>query len=454
MDSNLLQLVRRFWALLLLGALVGGLVAYVAAQRMDPTYESSVQLLVGPINASFDNQRASGNLARTYADLVTSGPVLAAAAKDAGVEAPVADLRKDVNATSNDVTRILTIRARSGTAEAARAFASSLANELRDIGSESTAGLIDAFVASDAVSQLPAAQQNAVRAAATSVFGSVAPGRLRVVDPPEVPAGAASPKVGLITILGAIAGLVVAGVVVLLREATNDRVDSEQALGALNNVRFLGAVSPRAGRRGEALAGETGAREGVADTYRLVVAKIELANSDVGTLLAVGADDAVGAGETVAHLASVLSEFGPPVTLVDATSTGEITELLDLGGRRGYTDLFADADFSRNGIPLDDFVVHRSDALAIVPRGTQEGGQAFDAARARALLERLRENGSLVLLYCPAIDRSPATLAWAQLVDGAVIVVRRRKTTTAAVERTLATLSMTGVSVLGTILRV
>ena len=168
----------------------------------------------------------------------------------------------------------------------------------------------------------------------------------------------------------------------------------------------------------------------------------------------VGADDGVGAGETVAHLASVLSEFGPRVTLVDATANGEITELLDLGGRPGYTDLIGDVDFSRNGLPLDDFVVHRNEALAIVPRGTHDGGLGFDAAKARALLERLRADGSLVLLYCPAIDRSPATLAWAQLADGAVVVVRRRKTTRAAVERTLATLSMTGVSVLGTILRV
>src|SRR4051794_25949499 len=187
MDTSLLQLLRRSWLLLLVGTIVGGVAAYAAASRMTPTYESSVQLLVGPINANFDTQRASGNLARTYADLTTSGPVLTAAARRAGVSEPLEQLRKDVNATSNDVTRILVIRARSGTAERARAFAAALSAQLVKLGSESNASMVDAFVASPAVAALPADRQDAIRAAATSAFGGLATGKLRVVDPPEHP---------------------------------------------------------------------------------------------------------------------------------------------------------------------------------------------------------------------------------------------------------------------------
>ena len=69
------------------------------------------------------------------------------------------------------------------------------------------------------------------------------------------------------------------------------------------------------------------------------------------------------------------------------------------------------------------------------------------------LLDRLTTDGSLVVVHSPPIEHAAATVGWARLTDGAVVVVRRRKTRRGAFERTLTTLSMAGTKVVGTILR-
>ncbi len=451
MDSDLLQFIRRYWVVLAIWAAVGAAAAYVFAQRIQPTYESTAELLVGPINADFDTQRAAGNLTRTYADLATSGPILRAAATEAGVGEPLAKLRQDVRATSNDVTRILTVRAQSDDPERARRFAGALAARLIDVGPRAAADVVDRFMADPAIQRLPAAQQEDVRAAATALFVGQSPGRLRIIDPPEVATSAVSPQVGIIVAFGLVAGLLVAAAVVLLREATGRRVEGEQTLEALEGVPFLGSVG-RARRDGLALADET-ARGRVSDDYRLLATKIDLADPDLRTLLVVGADDEAGTGAIVANIVSVLPELVPHVTLVDVTTKAEITRLLGLTDHPGYLDLLEQGDLHSNGA-LERFSVTRGPSVTVIPRGAHSDGHPdFEAGRARALIERLRVDGSLVLVHGAGIERSPATLGWARIADGALVVVRRRKTTKAAVDRTLASLSMAGVQVLGTVLR-
>lgn len=419
MDSNLLHFVRRFWILLLAGAILGGVAAHVFATRITPTYEAAVQLLVGPINADFDTQRASGTLARTYADLATSGPIIGAAAGKAGVDKPLDELRTEVRSTSNDVTRILTVRARAENAEKARAFATAIAQELIRVARRPRAG---------------------------------APGGLRIVDPAERPREPISPQITLITALGAFAGLLVAGTVLFLREASTERVD-EQALEAFETAPFLGSVRPGVASQGAPLAGDAGAKTRAADRYRLVAAKMDLSDSDLKTLLAVGADDGLGAGDVVVNAASVLPELVPRVTLVDATTAGEITRRLGLVGHPGYTDLLETLALEANGLALGDYSVAHGPAFTVIPRGTGAAMPYFDAALSRELIQRLRSDGSIVVIHSPPIEQSAATLGWARLADGAVIVARRRKTRRADVERTLTTLTMTGANVIGTILR-
>ena len=69
-----------------------------------------------------DGPARRGPARQTYAELVTSRPVLEAARKRLGLQTSVSQLRADVRATADDVTRLLTITARQGTAGTLRAW--------------------------------------------------------------------------------------------------------------------------------------------------------------------------------------------------------------------------------------------------------------------------------------------------------------------------------------------
>ena len=84
--SGYLAILRRWWWTLLVAAWVAGLMGYVIAGRIEPTYESSARLLVGPINSDTNTLRASSQLVQTYAELATSSGLLEATVSEMGVE--------------------------------------------------------------------------------------------------------------------------------------------------------------------------------------------------------------------------------------------------------------------------------------------------------------------------------------------------------------------------------
>ncbi|MFN2220521.1 MAG: Wzz/FepE/Etk N-terminal domain-containing protein, partial [Anaerolineae bacterium] len=68
------HLLRRWLWLIVLGALVGGSLAYVVGRNTKPVYEANTTLLIAPGSAqsldSYSTLIASERLARTYAQLL------------------------------------------------------------------------------------------------------------------------------------------------------------------------------------------------------------------------------------------------------------------------------------------------------------------------------------------------------------------------------------------------
>src|ERR687894_2077731 len=111
-NANLLAMLRQWWLWLLCGAVIGGGAGALISTTATPSYSADVKILVGPIGSDFDDMlRASGQLARTYAELATSRRVLSHAIEETGVRTTALELQEDeaVKAQSNDITRIVTI---------------------------------------------------------------------------------------------------------------------------------------------------------------------------------------------------------------------------------------------------------------------------------------------------------------------------------------------------------
>jgi uncharacterized protein involved in exopolysaccharide biosynthesis len=90
-------IVRRWWWTLLVATWIAGLSGYLLASQLPKVYEAEVRLLVGPINTDINTQRAAGQLAQTYAELITSGPVVETVIRDLGLKMDVADLQAAIS---------------------------------------------------------------------------------------------------------------------------------------------------------------------------------------------------------------------------------------------------------------------------------------------------------------------------------------------------------------------
>src|SRR4029079_3550765 len=84
----------------------------------------------GPYEGDLATLRASGQLALTYADLVTTTPRLEAAISQVGADLTPGELKADTRVTANDTTRTMAIRVQNGDKQTAAELANGLAGQL------------------------------------------------------------------------------------------------------------------------------------------------------------------------------------------------------------------------------------------------------------------------------------------------------------------------------------
>jgi capsular polysaccharide biosynthesis protein len=233
MDGSitLLPLLKRWWWALALGALIAGIGGYVIASRAAPTYKGEVKLLVGPINADAGELDAAGEIGRTYSELAASRPVLESAIQKARAQARAEDLAKRVSATSNEISRIVSIGVEHGDPKAAAALANAIAERLQEIseeGREKESDAVREFMKAAEISSLDDTDRSEVRAAARREFATTGAGRVTVVDPALEPSTPVGPHVPMMTLLAALAGLLAVGLIVVIRDSSDAEGESKR----------------------------------------------------------------------------------------------------------------------------------------------------------------------------------------------------------------------------------
>jgi capsular polysaccharide biosynthesis protein len=219
---GLAPLVRRWWWLMLAAALLGALTAWIVASSATKTYEAEAKLLVGPVSGDYPTLQAAGALGRTYAELAHSRRVVAAAARDAGVKLTSKELEDAVSASSNDVTRIVDLRARLHDPASAAKLTGAVARQLMNLRAKAPiedVDPVDAIMRDPNLGALTPRDLAHVRKAAVHALGSSNAGDIETIEAPLAPRSAASPRVGLLVILGALAGLLIASAFAVIRES-------------------------------------------------------------------------------------------------------------------------------------------------------------------------------------------------------------------------------------------
>lgn len=395
---------------------IAGLAGYVVATRIPPTYEARAQMLVGPYEGDLNTLRASGQLALTYAELVTVRPRLEEAIKRLGLDRSASELGSATRVTANDTNRTLTIRVQDGDPARAADTTNTLAGLLTELVSQGTGR---------------------------------PEGELQVLEFAEPPSSPIAPQVSLIAMLAASAGLLTALVVVVLIEYIGATVRSRDDIDRLVPVPFLGQIEgSRTSHATRGLVVEQMPASRMASSYRIVATKIIFADTEhpVRSLLVVGAQSGDGTGETAANLATALATSGRRTVLVDGDDVdGEASSLVGLRGRPGL------AEVVRRDADLADVVVSHGPELHVVPVG-RASLERLDDGGVRRILDRLLADHDLVIIAGPPTLGSAEALVYARATDAAVVVIRRDQTKREALAHAVESLTLVGASVLGVVL--
>ena len=395
--SGYIAVVRRWWWTLLVAAWVAGLTGFLVASQIAPTYESRVSLLVGPINTDQNTLRASGQLVQTYAQLVTTAPLLDSAIQETGLPITTAELVPLIRATANDVTRILSIRVQSGDPENAATIANAIATELIQLASR----------------------------------GIGRPeGQVQIIEPAAVIPIPVAPQVSILVLLAAGAGLIGALVIVLLIEYLSDSVRSREDLVRTSGATSLGVV----GTGGSDLIAMPSGRAG--QSYLLLAAKLILAREarDTASILVLDATTTRTASLVAANLAAAIGRLGRRAIVIDGApgQQGGLTRLFELEGRIGVSD------FLVNSTTRDLSAMARG--INIVPSGTIDL-PAIDVDRCRALVASVSKSYDVVLVATAPVTESAIATVWARACDGAMLIAERdhsRRTDVALATESLA----------------
>jgi Mrp family chromosome partitioning ATPase/capsular polysaccharide biosynthesis protein len=441
----------------LLSALLAGAIGYLVSSNVAPTYRAEARYIVGPINADATELEAYGSLARTYAELGVSRPVLENAIDGVGVELTVLELRKKLSASANDVTRILTIDVRDEDPGVAAGLANTVGRRLEELSereSAQNASRLEDFAREAAVGSLSEEEGDEVLSAARRLVGDSRLGRLAVVqraDPDGPPEGGTV----LAVILATFAGGVVAAVIALFAESRSKGIDDEAALPDLSGVSHLGRVdAPRGRSWRQRLPAWTVPDGPAAERYRLLAFKIGvLERRERLSLVLLDAGEGQTSGVVAGNLAACISRAGWRVLVVDADTTGAgLTRMFRLEGARGYTDLLAELDGREAKGHIERLFPRGDEPLDVLPLGTSPTNDILDVEQLEQLVEHLQKLADVILITAPPTHRSPAGLMWARVADEVLLALDDGRTSRHEVKDTLQSLAGAGATIMGTVM--
>jgi capsular polysaccharide biosynthesis protein len=402
-SSAFLVSLRRRWVLLVAATLVAGLATFLVARAQTSIYEAETQLLVGPISGDFDTLEASRQLAVTYADLVTSRGMRAATAR----QLDIGELRaSDVDATANDLTRLLTIRARDENPTDAASIANTLAQRLAELSA-----------------------------------GKDRPqGNVQVVDPARPPTDPVAPRVGLLTALGAFAGLLIGLGLLGVRSRFDRTVQQQSQLENRPDLAFAETVPCVDSHSRDA--------SQAAAHYRLTVGKIEAARGARPDLVVVSCASGEPGGAAVAlGLARAWQRGAEPVLVVDADELdSSLTGACRLEDHRGLAEVLQGAD------PRLTLAVAARGGVDVLPRGAEP--LQFTEELVRALLGIVGGVAKLVIVKVGSPAESDGAAAWLSAADASVIVATRDRTQLSAIADAAQLMHLAGAQTVGAVLYV
>lgn len=262
------------------------------------------------------------------------------------------------------------------------------------------------------------------------------------------------PRMFLNTLLGGLAGLILALMFVLLRDLTDDTLKDSQEVEKTLGTKVLGYISELKDKQdGEGIYVGRAPDSPVADAFRALRTHLEFSDKEkpIKTILVTSGGPAEGKTTIASNLAAILSQSGKKVILVDANlRRPRVHQYTGVSNAAGLSDLIG----AKHEVGLNDVLqkLENFPNLHILPGGKllSNPTDLLGSEKMQNLLRTLADAYDSIVIDCP-----PMLVADPQVllgrVDGVLLVLVPGKTRKEVVHAVKEQMQHAGVRLLGVV---
>lgn len=397
--SEYMAALKRGWVLLVVLTLLGGAAGLGYARSSPPMYKASSTVFVSTQRGETTSELVQGstftqNLIQSYAQLAKLPSVLEPVIVRLRLNTTAENLADAVSANAPLNTALIEVTATSPSpaeaASIANAVTASLATTVQGISPKNAAG------------------------ASVVVMQQVAEA--------EAPKEPFAPNTRLLTLTGAIIGLIIGAAYALGRELLDTRIKVQKDLRRVSDVPMLGAIP--AGRRAnrDDIVMRVDPHGHAAESYRRLAANLEYINPDAAVQSVVVSSAAAGEGKstTAVNLSLALAEKFQKVLLVDADlRQPRIASYCQIDGSAGLSTVLSGAAELRD-------VIEPWGGVHILPAGVVPPNphQMISSDAMAGLIRTCAAEYDIVVIDSAPLLPVTDSLALSRIADGVVLVVR------------------------------
>ena len=481
-------LLRKWFWLVILLAVIAAAASFVISRRSARIYQASVTLMVNQatnpaVSAGYSDILTSERLARTYASLLVSQPVLDETAQRLGISpklldgaitvTPVRDtqlLQIKVEGTLPELTAQIAntlpviFVERNAELQLGRATESKLKLEeeiantekdlaetqqqLKTVTDDTQRTRLETSLAQyrNTYSTLVANYQQVVLAVAQANNNIV------VAEPAKVPERPIRPRTRTNVMLATIVGVLLALGIAFLIEYLDDTVKTPDDVSRVSGLSTLGAIARLKESGGpRQLVAWMRVKSPESEAYRTLRTNIQFSSVDnpIRSLLVTSSSPGEGKSTTTANLAVVLAQTGQRVIVVDTDLRRPVLhKVFGIPNNIGLTT----ALLAGESLSLEDYLQPTEiDTLSVLTSGPipPNPSELLGSHRMQHLIEVLAQAADIVIFDSPPVLAVTDAVVLGRQMDGVLVVADAGNTREHALAQAAAELQKTGANVLG-----
>ncbi len=480
-------LLRKWLWLVILCGIIAGAGAYIVSKRMTPIYEASSTVRVNQASnpatsTAYADVLTSERLARTYASLLTSRPVLEETARRLGIEAKT--LSSAVTVTPVRDTLLLQVKVEGANPQLIAEVANVVpqvfidrdreqqlgqVSKYRDtLQSEIDATLADLTRATDELAKAADANEKTRLEASVAQYRTTyssllanaqqaklaeaqATNNIVVSEPAAVPELPVRPRTLTNALLAAVIGAMLAVGAAFLIEYLDDTVKTADDINRVTGLSTLGAIARlREAGATRQLVAWLRSKAPESEAYRTLRTNIQFSSVDkpVKTLLVTSSSPGEGKSTTTANLAVVLAQTGQNVIVVDTDLRRPVLhKVFEVPNNTGLTTvLLGDPSQAAAHLQLTEI-----EHLSVLTSGPipPNPSELLGSHRMTALVAALSTAADIVIFDSPPVLAVTDAAVLARQVDGVLLVADAGRTKEHALAVAANELQKTGGNLLG-----